>query len=493
MISQTLKKSRSNENYSTTFTTGDTVRTERILVKRIPLSTYFGNEPGEFYKKYSMRGDINIKLDITLLNSNIATEKTEYLYESDGAALSSRNPKYEDVVLVYVTIKIPVRNGTIETSQGYYHMDFNPTQGHKHSVAYDNFEKFVPSHVSETNIVKLEADNRELLARPMNIYLRPTKIRDKRNNNAVIADTARTTVLYHTDQDFWFDSQDLRYDPTMLRLGKVVVHANSSVDDNMTILDTRTRGGGLDESLSRKVIKDVNSESLFNWDIGYFDGEAYQENGVMIIKLPTTLKDKYGENYQSLVQEAVAKHKAYGVLPIIEYYDPEEINTGRFALLPNHNFLNGEHISYHDPKLSTYSLISNTPEGYLVEIPATRQYAFKIPSYRLEDVGQLRIRPYIKRQSTTQSLIGKVAIHYKHAVTGYSKKEINLNADHVANTNWTELDFIIDLYGGLTADMMREIEILYVDVIFIGPMMVDYVSVKAHDGYNYSEMEVIEL
>lgn len=488
-----LTKTVNNDNYTTTFTTTTHEVTKRILIKTIRLSTYFGEDPGKFYETYSSQGKIDIKLDISISNNSHPIKQVEYLYESDNAILGSREPVFSDVVLVYITVVVPVKFGTFETARGFYHMDFNPTQGHKHTAAVDKFEQYIPCYVSENNIKKIEADNKELLAMPMNIYLRPTKIRDKSNNSKIIGGTERTTAIHHTNQDFWFDSQDLRYDPTMLRLGKVVVHANSSIQNNMTILDTRTRGGGLDESLSKQIIRDVNSENLFNWDIGYFDGEAYQENGIIIIKLPTTLRDKYGENYQALVQEAVAKHKAYGVLPIIEYYDPSEVNTGRFSLLPKHTFANSEHISYFDPKLSTHEQIKNTEEGYLIDIPTSKQYVFKIPSYRLDGINKIRIKPHVKRHSSSQSLVGKVVIHYQHDSKGYSKKETYLNTPYIWDINWTELDFIVNLYEDLSESSMREMKILYVDIILIGPMMMDYISIKAHNDYDISNMEIIDM
>lgn len=494
MVVHNLTKDRNNESFYTgSLNTGNAIKTERVLVSRIPLTTYFGAEPKEFHDMYSARGSIKIDLNISVKNNNVPIEKTEYIFESDNVPIANRNAKITDVVLVYVTVKIPVKTGTVEKSNGYYHMDFNPTTGHKHTIAINGFERFIPAYLSDEAIVIDEVDNKELLVKQMNIYMRPVRIRDKDSNNKIIKGTERSTVLYHTDQDYWFDSQDGRYDPTMLRLGKVVMHDNSSIKENMTILDTRTRGGGLDESLTRKIIKDINEESLFNYDIGYFDGEAYQENGVVIIKLPTTLKDKYGENYQSLVQEVVSKHKAYGVLPIVEFYDPESISTGRFALLPNHDFSNGEQLSYYDPALSTHNKVVSSSEGYLIDIPVSKQYGFKIPAYRLEDVGSVRIKPYVQRLSTVDGLMGKVKIHYHNELTGDYEIDKPMRTQDININDWHEFEFIFDLFEGMSEEQKKQTEVEHIDVVLYGPMKVDYVSVRVHNDYNHTNMEVIEI
>lgn len=495
MVIKKYTNSVNGVEFNSSYMTGTTIREERVLVGKVSLSTYFGDEAADFFEEYSRRGTVSVKVDVSLSNGSVALVRSEQYYESDSALVSSRPPTMNDVILVYAVFKVPVKMGTTETSKGYYHMDFNPTAGHKHSVADSGFEQFIPSHVDEDGVRKREVDNEILLVKPINLYLRPSKIRDKTSNNNVIGGTERHTVIYHTDQDFWFDSQDVHYDPTMLKLCKVVTHANSKVHDDMTILDTRTRGGGLDEGLTRKIIKDINSESLFNWDIGYFDGEAYQENGVMIIRLPNTLREKYGENYQALVNEVVAKHKAYGVLPIVEFYDPEEITTGRFALLPNHNFLHGEHLSYYDPELSTYDLIQRTAEGYLVDIPSARQYAFKIPNYRIEDVAEIKINPYAKRHSPMQNHMGKAVVHYTlgNGTTGKKETTFSLNPAEMSNLGWHEYEFIVSLYSGFTQSQMRDVTIDYIDILLMGPMAIDYVSVKSHRSYDYSNMEVIEL
>lgn len=252
---------------------------------------------------------------------------------------------------------LPPIDYTIE--RDFFHLDLNPSPGHKYTVAHDGFFNNVPLDNEAFGYTVQDNSSKELLVKPMNIYLRPTLIR--RIDGTIIDGTQRRRVLQHTDADHWFDPNDYCFDLSLFRLAKVLVQANSTAEKDEIILDTRTRGGGLDEAISRAVISKVNKESLHHWDIGYFDGEAYQENGVFIIKLPVTILEQF---HESEVQAAVAKHKAYGNLPIIEYYDPNKLGMERYNLLDSHDFIEGS--------LSIPGYLFKESSHYRVEIKARK-------------------------------------------------------------------------------------------------------------------------
>lgn|GEM_PF-3578379 len=231
----------------------------------------------------------------------------------------------------------------------FFHLDLNPSPGHRFTMAKDGFHEWVPGDIPlRESYTTTEEQSNQLLVRQMHVYLRPTSIWIQQESGAqLISGTTRSQAIFHTDDAYWFEPDDYNYDPSMLRLGKVTVQANSNLKKDVVIMDTRTRGGGLDEALSKAVIAKVNRESLYHWDIGYFDGEAYQENGVIVIRLPRSVLTTFSE---SEVQAAVAKHKGYGILPIIEYYDPQPNDLN---VLGNPEFLYGKHLDEYSASLSS--------------------------------------------------------------------------------------------------------------------------------------------
>ena len=101
-------------------------------------------------------------------------------------------------------------------------------------------------------------------------------------------------------------------------LGSVAVYPGSQPKD-VLITDTRTRGGGLKETVIFDDLINVQPESEFYWDIGYFDGKAFPSNGVIVVKLPKLLISPSGRFTESEIREKVKKHMALGEYPIIDF------------------------------------------------------------------------------------------------------------------------------------------------------------------------------
>ena len=232
--------------------------------------------------------------------------------------LIDRIREQDDVFVRYAYVEDWFTYRGFYKEKDFFHLDLNPTPGHFHTVAKNGFHRWIPINTDkETYTIDAKnTSNKELLVKQIHIYIRPTAIRKVVDQEVsvteagtIIPGTALKSSIFHTDEEWWFNPKDYKYDPTMLRLGKVTLQANSFIQDNMTILDTRTRGGGLDESLSKEIIRRINKESMYHWDIGYFDGEAYQENGIMIVRVPRSiLKSDNNPNgfHESEVQEDIS-------------------------------------------------------------------------------------------------------------------------------------------------------------------------------------------
>lgn len=124
-----------------------------------------------------------------------------------------------------------------------------------------------------------------------------------------------------------FDYEELKLiqlaHPEAIILGSMKITNEYSKAD-ITLLDTRNRGGGLKESVSKEEIEKTDSLSLNFWDISNFDGPTYYGDGITIIKIPNTvLRENGGLFTKSEVDAIVNKHLALGVMPIIDYYEKE--------------------------------------------------------------------------------------------------------------------------------------------------------------------------
>lgn len=127
-----------------------------------------------------------------------------------------------------------------------------------------------------------------------------------------------STCLYHKIDDFMPDSDMDLY------IGSVYIRQNTSLHSTI-IVDSRTRGGGVLTSISEGLRHDLEPESDFYLDIGYYDGKPYQENGVIIVKLDRKLLKDFGGRFTySDIETKVHRWLGYGVFPIIEYVDAYE-------------------------------------------------------------------------------------------------------------------------------------------------------------------------
>lgn len=123
------------------------------------------------------------------------------------------------------------------------------------------------------------------------------------------------STLYHKIDDAQPDSD---HD---IAIGSVYIRQNTSLHSTI-LIDSRTRGGGVLESMKDSLRRQLEPESDFYLDIGYYDGEPYQENGVIIVRLDNSILKEFGGRFtQGDIEQKVKRWLGYGVYPIIEYVD----------------------------------------------------------------------------------------------------------------------------------------------------------------------------
>jgi hypothetical protein len=107
--------------------------------------------------------------------------------------------------------------------------------------------------------------------------------------------------------------------PAAMLLGIIHLREHTVVQEAI-VMDTRSRGGGLKQSIKESTIKKVNPLSKNYWDMGTWDGQAYYKNGVLIIELPKKiLQSEGGQFTEKQVTSIVGKYIAYGIYFIIDY------------------------------------------------------------------------------------------------------------------------------------------------------------------------------
>ena len=134
-------------------------------------------------------------------------------------------------------------------------------------------------------------------------------------------------------------------------IGSVYIRQNTSLHSTV-IVDSRTRGGGVIKEMSDSLRRELEPDSDFYLDIGFFDGEPYQENGVIIVRLDNSLLKEFGGIFtHEEIDAKVRRWLGLGVYPIIEYVD-----TYSKQDMPQHNLVVED---------SYTNVINETPQIYL--------------------------------------------------------------------------------------------------------------------------------
>lgn len=189
----------------------------------------------------------------------------------------------------------------------FWHLDLNPGPGHLVTmIDHDGEVKDLPSY--------------RLINETVYIYLRPAAQIDE--NKQIIPGTFRRDTLFHTFREL--SEAEMQAQRAVL-LAKILVRPNA-VTETLQIVDTRVRGGGLKEEITKALMQELEPESQHYWDIGYWDGEPFMENAVLVVRLPKQILQEYGGRHtRQEVEEIIQRHVAWGVLVIIEYVEDDII------------------------------------------------------------------------------------------------------------------------------------------------------------------------
>lgn len=124
----------------------------------------------------------------------------------------------------------------------------------------------------------------------------------------------KSTVYHKINDDVPDEKEDLL-------IGTIFVRPTATFQSTL-LKDVRNLGGGILETMSDNIRRELEPESDFYLDIGYFDGEPYSENSVVIIRVDNSILKENGGNFSRKdVENAVNKWIAAGTMPLIEYVE----------------------------------------------------------------------------------------------------------------------------------------------------------------------------
>lgn len=242
---------------------------------------------------------------------------------SDGIIILKDSISENDLIVADYTYleESFVHRGYWRNKIDFGRIDLNPNIYHTY-----NDLNYTPSKVSPT---------KNLFNKVIYFFMRPTLIYEvNASEDSLVYDNTKInvtddigdddvgkvmkeniTTLYHQ-----IDNPKPEKDSDIY-IGSVFIRQNSSLHSTI-LIDSRTRGGGIIKEMSDDLRKELEPDSDFYLDIGYYDGEPYQENGVIVVRLDNSILKEFGGRFtHSEVEERVKRWLGFGVYPIIEFVD----------------------------------------------------------------------------------------------------------------------------------------------------------------------------
>lgn len=214
------------------------------------------------------------------------------------------------------------------TYKGYYdgevfwHLDLNPTPGHY--ITY-------PGEAGPEDI-----ETYKLLGESVYVYILPHITEHAIPlGNEPDSTTEYNTVRHVFDQGHW--ELIKQAEPCAMLLGKVKIRSATDTSQ-LVLLDTRSYGGGLRQTISRDEMdatasrNNLPSATEHYWDIGTWSGDAYQTQGVAIFTVPSSVKIENGGQFtEDEIIAIIRKQLATGVVPVLNYADTAVMNIDATA------------------------------------------------------------------------------------------------------------------------------------------------------------------
>jgi hypothetical protein len=156
--------------------------------------------------------------------------------------------------------------------------------------------------------LKDDPDHISVLDKPLYVYLKPSFVVDN-ETGIVISETKQEDIIGTTSSNTIFNPLQADYDPLAYRLGIIFVTSSMKVED-LTLLDTRVRGGGAQHHLK---LSELNAEAGSYWDSPAEQPYSYQKGGFVIIRLPQEITQDFAseEDLRKVIDRNITAGVAY--------------------------------------------------------------------------------------------------------------------------------------------------------------------------------------
>ena len=197
---------------------------------------------------------------------------------------------------------------------------------HLGDVSENSTYKMITETYEETEIVTETYDEPEVVEEEYEeTETRQIEVEEEYTEYEAVYDDdeySNASILYDRDDCIYHKIDDAEpNDDIDIMIGSVYIRQNTSLHSTI-VTDSRTRGGGILESIPDSLRQELEPESDFYLDIGYYDGKPYQENGVIIVRLDNRLLKEYGGKFTvGDIETKVKRWLGIGVYPIIEFVD----------------------------------------------------------------------------------------------------------------------------------------------------------------------------
>lgn len=210
------------------------------------------------------------------------------------------------------------------------------------------------TYMDTENEIKKEEPVYNLFNKTVFFFLRPMRQIDM-TTGLPDPDKDEKFTIYHK-----INSQESEGSFDLL-IGRIFIRHHAS-QKSTNIIDTRRRGGGIITTMADELRRELEPQSDYYLDIGTLDGEPYQENSVIVIRLDKRLlKINGGRFSQNDIEVAVNRWCAYGMYHIIEYVDviDEELAPSNSIKLSKEIINKLNYVPYIIAEVGDYSENSN--------------------------------------------------------------------------------------------------------------------------------------
>ena len=245
----------------------------------------------------------NLKVYRKKLNDEIQLFEVESWSYTEGLIELTQKISENDKILVdYVYEEDSYTYRGYEGEKGFYRLDLNPNQYHTYTDMNDPWLTEKPVRDLFNSVIYFFA--RPMIIQPFDMDGQPATEHIQINSN----------VIYHQ-----FDNEQPENAETDLLIGSIYLRHNTSLEST-TLVDTRQYGGGIISEMNDRLRVELEPSSQHYFDIGYWDGESFTENAVIIVRLDRRLLKDFGGRFtENEIRQIVNKWTAFGVLPLIEF------------------------------------------------------------------------------------------------------------------------------------------------------------------------------